>query len=206
MKRVAIIGYSGHAYVVLDACRRSNVDVAYYCAPKPTVFDPYGLTYLGDEAAEDFDWSLIDAFLLGIGDNHIRAKVAQKIKEKGKHLLNVVHPTSVVSSSVQFDQGNFFAAGSVFNPLVTIGNSCVVNTGAIVEHECVLGNYVHIAPGAVLAGNVHVGDYSFVGANAVIKQGTKVGTDVTIGAGSVVLRDVPNGEIWVGNPAKILKK
>jgi len=45
-----------------------------------------------------------------------------------------------------------------------------------------------------------------IGANATILAGVTIGENALIGAGSVVTKDVPDHEIWVGNPAKFLKK
>lgn len=45
-----------------------------------------------------------------------------------------------------------------------------------------------------------------IGANATILAGVTIGENALIGAGSVVTKDVPANEIWVGNPAKFLKK
>jgi UDP-2-acetamido-3-amino-2,3-dideoxy-glucuronate N-acetyltransferase len=41
-----------------------------------------------------------------------------------------------------------------------------------------------------------------IGANATILGGVRIGAGALIGAGSVVTRDVPAGELWVGNPAR----
>lgn len=41
-----------------------------------------------------------------------------------------------------------------------------------------------------------------IGANATILCGVEIGEGAMIGAGSVVTRDVPAGELWVGNPAR----
>ncbi|WP_298234610.1 acyltransferase [uncultured Azohydromonas sp.] len=41
-----------------------------------------------------------------------------------------------------------------------------------------------------------------IGANATILCGVDIGAGAMIGAGSVVTRDVPAGELWVGNPAR----
>ena len=95
---------------------------------------------------------------------------------------------------------------AIINTLSKIGKGTVINTGAIVEHECVIAEYCHIAPGAVLAGKVHIGANSFIGANATVIQGVQIGSNVTIGAGAVVLDDVPNGMTYIGNPARRLKK
>jgi acetyltransferase-like isoleucine patch superfamily enzyme len=65
---------------------------------------------------------------------------------------------------------------------------------------------VHIAPGAVLAGNISVGENSFIGANSVVRQGVKIGSGVILGAGSVVIKNIPDNEIWAGNPAKKLNR
>jgi acetyltransferase-like isoleucine patch superfamily enzyme len=39
----------------------------------------------------------------------------------------------------------------------------------------------------------------------VIKEKVLIGSNVLTGMGSVVVRDIPNNEIWVGNPAKFLR-
>lgn len=203
MERVAIIGYSGHALVVLDACAKLGLQVQYYCEPRPRMYaNPYELTYLGDEGSEEFEWDKVGAFVLGIGDNNIRGKIIQRILENSKKLITVIHPTGITNDFVQVGTGSFLGSNTVINPLTNIGYGCIINTGAIIEHECSIGNVVHIAPGAVLAGNVFVGDNTFIGTNSAVRQGLKIGKNVVVGAGSVVVKDIPDNEKWVGNPAR----
>ncbi|BEV05544.1 acyltransferase [Chryseobacterium gambrini] len=45
-----------------------------------------------------------------------------------------------------------------------------------------------------------------IGANATILAGVTIGQNALVGAGSVVTKNIPDNEIWVGNPAKFLKK
>lgn len=202
---IAIIGYSGHSFVVLDAANQMGLNVGYYCERNQVSFNPFEINYLGDETNESFDWNFVDEFIIGIGDNRIRQKVAGLILSKKKAILNVIHPSSIISNYVTFGMGNFIAANVTVNALAKIADNCILNTGCIVEHESFIESGVHIAPGTVLAGNVTVGESSFIGANSVVKQGVKIGSGVTIGAGSVVIKDIPDNEIWVGNPAKKLK-
>ena len=80
--------------------------------------------------------------------------------------------------------------------------SVIINTGAIVEHQCQIGDFAHVAPGAVLAGNVKVGKRSFIGAMP-IKEGVEIGSKVIIGAGAVVLENVESESKVVGNPGRL---
>lgn len=44
-----------------------------------------------------------------------------------------------------------------------------------------------------------------IGANSSILCGVTIGENAMIGAGSVVTKDVPDGELWFGNPAKFVR-
>lgn len=206
-KVIAIAGYSGHAFVVADAAFSAGISLSHYTDKDESKFNPYQLNYLGFESAPHFFENVPSLeFILGIGDNGIRKKVFHLLKSKEIKILNVIHDLSYVSKSVTFGEGNFISKNTSINPLVKIGNACIINTGAIVEHECKVGDYAHIAPGAVLAGNVTVGHGSFVGANAVVKEGIRIGANVVIGAGAVVTKNVLDNEVLVGNPAKQIQR
>jgi len=50
--------------------------------------------------------------------------------------------------------------------------------------------------------NTSVGDNTFIGIRTVILAGLHIGRRCIIGACSVVTKDIPDGEVWAGNPAK----
>ena len=68
-----------------------------------------------------------------------------------------------------------------------------------------IDDFAHICPNTALGGGVHVGRRSWIGIGSSIIQLKRIGDDVTVGAGSIIIRDVPNGQTVVGNPAKLLK-
>ena len=44
-----------------------------------------------------------------------------------------------------------------------------------------------------------------IGANATLLPGVTIGRGAIVGAGAVVVRDVPDGKVVVGNPARVIK-
>ena len=47
---------------------------------------------------------------------------------------------------------------------------------------------------------------AFIGACSIIMKGVTVGYHSVVGAGSVVTHNIPDNEIWAGNPAKFVRK
>lgn len=200
-----LIGYSGHGYVVAETALENSVPLIGYSEKCILENNPFNLEYLGFEKDIDFiGWSKKASFLLGIGDNALRQKIAHLIESKGKTISTLIHSTASISKMAVIGSGTFINKNVSVNALVRIGKNVILNTGCIVEHECVLGDGVHIGPGAVLAGNITIGERTFVGANAVVKQGVIIGKDVIIGAGSVIIENISDGRKVVGNPGRII--
>jgi acetyltransferase-like isoleucine patch superfamily enzyme len=53
-------------------------------------------------------------------------------------------------------------------------------------------------------GSIEIFDHCFIGANALIMSNVKIGPNAIVAAGSVVTKDVPEGAIVGGNPAKVI--
>ncbi len=95
MAKHIIIGYSGHAFVVLDAAEKAGLKVLGYTEKNKLDHNPFELDYLGFENDEDFQgWNKEYKFVLGIGDNKIRNAIAELIKSKKEELYTVMHPSS----------------------------------------------------------------------------------------------------------------
>ena len=204
-KKIILVGYSGHAYVVAETILENDYELIGYSEKEESTSNPYNLSYLGFENEESFvGWSSDVSFAIGIGDNKIRQIAARLIEARGKTIETIIHKSSHLSKNVSIGCGTFINKNVVVNAFATIGKNVILNTGCIIEHECVLSDSVHIAPGAVLAGNVTIGERTFIGANSVIKQGIVIGKDVIIGAGTVLISDVPDGKKVVGNPGRII--
>lgn len=200
---VNFIGYSGHAFVCIETALVSGyLPIGYYDKIEKSI-NPYGLKYLGGEEMIDPEMLIF----VSIGDNLIRKKVVENIVNFNDQIkfINLIHPTVMRSSSISTGIGNLISVGSILNAFVSIGNHCIINSSAVLEHECIVESYAHISPNATLCGNVSIGEGTHIGAGAVVIPGIKIGKWCTIGAGSVIIKDVPDYSKVVGNPGRIIK-
>ena len=197
--KINIIGYSGHSYVCIEIALLNNFIINGYCDLNKKSKNPYNLSYLGEEKNMN---TKQDVFIC-IADNIIRNNIYKSLPSLDFN-INLIHPNSIISNTVDIGFQTLICAGAIINSQVKIGNGCIINTGSIIEHECEIGDFSHIAPGAVLSGNVVIGKRSFIGANCIIKQGVKIGCNVTVGAGAVVIDDILNNTKVVGNPSRYI--
>jgi sugar O-acyltransferase (sialic acid O-acetyltransferase NeuD family) len=209
--RYVLWGSAGHAKVLasLIALRGGQVLALFDNREVASVIDGVAL-HIGEAGFHrwaDEAHNLTSVFgLAAIGGHRGRDRIAihALFRRRGLRLASLVHPDASVCSTVLLGTGTQVLAQAVVAAGTRIGEACIVNHRAGVDHECVLGDGVHIAPGATLCGCVTVGDNVMVGAGAVVLPRLSIGADSMIGAGAVVTQDVPAGVTVAGNPARVL--
>lgn len=108
---------------------------------------------------------------------------------------------------------------------ITLGAHTFVGTGAIMLDVApiTIGEHAQIGPGVQLLTPTHpldpiqrkqgwegaepitIGDNVWLGGGAIVCPGVSIGADSVVGAGSVVAKDLPQGVVAVGNPARVVK-
>lgn len=207
---VIVIGSGGHAAVVADALLAAGAAVLGFTDANPTRHGKLlcGLPVLGTDDVLASHAPAAVTLANGIGGagrpgtQGLRRTVQQRLEKQGWRFVTVRHPTAVVSQFARVAASAQLLATSVVQANADVGAGCIVNTGAIVEHDTRLGDYVHVACGAVLCGHVDIGGGSHVGAGSTVKEGVTLGADIVVGAGAVVLGDFPDGCIVFGVPAR----
>lgn len=103
---------------------------------------------------------------------------------------------------------------------VEIGNNVTIKSGVQVWDGVRLEDNVFVGPNVTFTNDMFPksGNSSYemlttrvckgasIGANATIIPGITIGANSMIGAGSVVTKDVPERELWLGNPARFIRK
>lgn len=202
MKRLAILGASGHGKVVADTAECCGwSDIEFYDDAWPNLKANGAWVVSGDTVALVEQIAQYDGVLVAIGDNRIRQLKIRELIRAGAKMTTLIHPTATVSRYARLGVGSVVFAGAIMNVSAAAGEGTILNTGCSVDHDCILGNAVHISPGVRLAGNVRVGDLSWIGIGACVRQSICIGRQVTVGAGAAVVSHLADNIIVVGVPA-----
>ncbi|KRW64515.1 acetyltransferase [Pseudomonas sp. TTU2014-096BSC] len=148
---------------------------------------------------------------IAIADAEIREKLTERCLADGIEIFDVTASNVVLMDEVSIGQGTILCPFTTITSNVKIGKSFHANIYSYIAHDCVVGDYVTFAPGVKCNGNVVIEDYAYVGTGAIIKQGRpgkplRIGKGAVVGMGAVVTKDVAEGVVVVGNPAKPLAR
>jgi UDP-2-acetamido-3-amino-2,3-dideoxy-glucuronate N-acetyltransferase len=116
-----------------------------------------------------------------------------------------IQKNSVIGENCKISSHTFICEG------VTIGNNCFIGHGVMFIND----NYPRSASAdgtleteedwADRFVKTKIENNVSIGSNATILGNVTIGNGALIGAGSVVTSDVPQGQIWAGNPAQMIR-
>ncbi|MCD4665200.1 MAG: hypothetical protein K8R68_08005 [Bacteroidales bacterium] len=86
-----------------------------------------------------------------------------------------------------------------------IGNGSKIGHLTDIGHNVQIGKNVFISAGVVVCGSAVIKDYAWLGPKCCIRNKIYIGENATIGLGAVVVKNIPDGQLVVGNPAVQLK-
>lgn len=198
-----VIGAGGHARVVIDVARAAGFNPVAALDPSSVGSTCNGVAVIGDDAmAESLFADGLKHCVTAIGDNRLRSKLGERLRHIGFTLPLVAHPSAILSPSARIGEGTVIMPLAVVNASAEIGRLVIVNSAALIEHDCTIGDGAHIAPGCRLGGTVSVGAGVLVGIGSVVRPEATIGDHATIGAGSTVIGDVEASVVATGCPAR----
>ena len=125
-------------------------------------------------------------------------------------------------TGVNIEHGAFFGSGHT----ISIGSNSGIGINARIEQRTTIGADVMMGEEVMIFTRNHqtasahipmaaqgfedyqpvsIGDDVWIGARAIILSGVRVGRGSVIGAGAIVSKDVPEGAVVVGNPARVIR-
>ena len=196
-----IIGAGGHGRVIADiAIKIGYTDIKFVddnengsCMGFPIIGTTNDIESLNNGKTD---------FVIGIGNNVIRKKIAESYNV---NWVTLIHPSAQISVNVTIGKGTVIMALAVVNANTTICKHCIINSSSVVEHDNIIKDYVHISPKAALGGTVQIGEKTHVGIGATVKNGISICDNCIIGAGSVVVKSIYDEGIYIGVPSGRLK-
>lgn len=206
-KKVIIIGAGGHAKVIADIIEKSGDQIVGFLDDKieKNTIIVKGYKVIGDLnnrfllsiANKDYE------FITAIGDNKKRKEISTSPNLK---FYTAIHPSAQIGLDVKIEEGTAIMANVCINSSARIGKHCIINTGAIIEHDNIIENFVHISPNATLGGTVKVGENTHIGIGSVVKNNITICQNCTVGAGAVVVKNIEKEGTYIGVPAILQRK
>jgi len=209
VRKIVIIGDSGHAKVIADVVN-SNDDMSVYAR----LDDKYQKVFV-EEGLLKGPVSHLDKLLeidseilvvIGVGSNAVRKKIVSNLRISSEMYVSVIHSSAIVSLSAKLGIGTVVMPGAIINADANIGDHVIVNSASVVEHDCVVEDFAHISPLAVLTGGVRIGEGTHIGAGASVIPLKKIGAWSTVGSGAVVVSDIEDRVTVVGSPARVIQR
>ncbi|MGH1429901.1 MAG: acetyltransferase [Neptuniibacter sp.] len=194
-KPLILIGGGGHASVLADILLEQGREILAVFSPDKITARPVfeGIPHLTND--EDIDAFRPESVRLvnGVGKlpgSKLRENIREYFRKLGYQFESVVDNSAKVSKYAHLEEGVQVLGSAIVQTGARVGVDSIVNSGAIIEHDCLIGANNHIAPGATLCGQVVTGRDVFIGAAAVVLPGISVQTGSVIGAGSIATLDM----------------
>jgi sugar O-acyltransferase (sialic acid O-acetyltransferase NeuD family) len=199
-KELAIVGASGHGKVIADIAEQLGFTVNFYddAYPSKTHIEHWSIN---GTCADLVVLNKTMDVVVAIGNNEIRHQKITLLQQNSFNPITLIHPTAVISRYAVIAKGTVVFAGAIINAFAKVGVGCIINTAAVIEHDCIIDDFAHICPNVALAGGVTVGRKSWVGIGSQVKQLITIGDNCLIGAGSTVVKDMPDNVTAYGSPA-----
>jgi UDP-3-O-[3-hydroxymyristoyl] glucosamine N-acyltransferase len=108
-----------------------------------------------------------------------------------------------VGNDVEICSNSSIARGSLSDTIV--GDGTKIDALVHIAHNVIIGSNCELTAGTIIGGSTTIGDMCWTGLNCTLKDNIKVGNNVIIASGASVIRDIQDGDVVAGVPAKSIK-
>lgn len=144
--------------------------------------------------------------IVAVGEPSLRRKIVNDLSSNNIPAVTLISPDVHVPDSVKIGDGCSIYRGVFLSCNTTIGDHVSISPNAVIGHDVVIKDCANVGLLAGICGMVTLGEGSYVGPGAYVKESVSLGDNSVAAIGSVVFRDVPEGEMVIGNPARATRR
>ncbi len=140
-----------------------------------------------------------------VARNYKTAEMFESANIPENRLATVVHKSAFIGKGATLCPGAFVMYYSSIGPNAHIGKCSLVMANCCIGHDTWIDDLCHCSVGAIMTGYSRLEYCSDLAVGSTIIAFKVVGKYSMVAANAVATHDIPEGEIWAGTPAKLLK-
>jgi sugar O-acyltransferase (sialic acid O-acetyltransferase NeuD family) len=193
---IAVIGTGSQALTVADAIEAGGYDrIACFLDHKPRAAEFLGYPVYHLRLASELYKRGLRRVHISASSQELEERIVQEISMIGLKLVNICHPSAIVSKSARLGQGVYLGPLTYIGPNVVLGDRVRVLNCASVAHDSAIGVGSHIADGARIAGHVHLDRDCLIGLGSTVNKYVSVGARCIVVSGMHVHKDIPSNHV-----------
>ena len=202
-----IFPYNGNGLEALD-CLEGTYEFLGFVddTPEKIGTNCYGHRVYGREAFTNFPEALVLAVPGSADSYQTRKEVINGLNITNERYAKVIHKCARISPLANLGHNVLIMAGVVITSNAVVGSHTCLLPNTVIHHDVKIADWNLIGCGVIVAGGTVIEENCYIGSGTTIKNGLRIGAGSLIGLGSNVVKNVEEGLIVAGNPARELIK
>ena len=211
MEKVAIIGSGDLGQSIAHYAINNGFEIVGFYDDFQQAESVKGIPILGKLVNIEADYKeyVFDALICAVGYNHFDFR--EKVFNKYHYELGIPFAT-IIDSSCHVDATASIGNGVVMFPTSMVDKGCIIednvllNVGVTIAHDSCVKAHSFLSPRVAMAGFSTIGKRCMIGINSTIIDNISVCDDTRLGGGTLLIQDVTEKGLYVGVPARLVKK
>ncbi len=146
-------------------------------------------------------------FFIAIGDNSSRERVYENLILENPDLAfaTLVDKTASISPFSKIGRGTIIMPQSIVGASSKIGDFCILGNNSVIAHDNIVSDFCSVGPSVTTGGNVTLRRKVALGIGSTIKNKVSIGRNTIIGANSFLNKDIGEGIVAYGSPARKIR-